>query len=145
MNDKTHSAHPRCACGRPLFKAAKAGARVSKSDPYLYCRSATCSEARPDVQALPSAEYVAKQPATRALASRKKSLPTSAVQGEAPQIAKARARIRELLATVAPKGTPRSAVGLVLALVTQETGDKAAANALIREHNLEELFGLVPQ
>ena len=54
------------------------------------------------------------------------------------------ARIKELLKD-ATAGAPRSAIGLVLALVSQETGNKLAANELIREHKLDELFGIQVQ
>lgn len=60
---------------------------------------------------------------------------------EPEPIAKARTRIKELLGEVAGDA-PRSAIGLVLAIVSQETGNQKAAEALISEFKLDELFGL---
>lgn len=62
--------------------------------------------------------------------------------GEEPQaIRDARARLRALIAA-ATKDAPRSSIGIVLAIVNQETGNHAAANALIDELALEKRFGI---
>jgi hypothetical protein len=60
---------------------------------------------------------------------------------EPDPIAKARVRIKELLGEVAGDA-PRSAIGLVLAIVSQETGNQKAAEALIDEFKLDATFGL---
>lgn len=60
---------------------------------------------------------------------------------EAEPLAKARERIRGLISDVAA-GAPRQSVGLVLALLSQETGSQAAANALIDEFDLASKYGL---
>lgn len=61
---------------------------------------------------------------------------------EEPQaIREARARLRGLIAA-ATKDAPKPSVGIVLAIVNQETGNHAAANALIEEYGLERLFGI---
>lgn len=61
---------------------------------------------------------------------------------EEPQaIRDARVRLRALI-TQATKDAPKPSVGIVLAIVNQETGNHAAANALIDELGLEKLFGI---
>lgn len=60
---------------------------------------------------------------------------------EPDAIREARKRLRTLI-THATAGAPRPSVGLVLAIVNQETGNHAAANALIDEYSLERLFGI---
>lgn len=60
---------------------------------------------------------------------------------EAEPLAQARERIRGLIGDVAA-GAPRQSVGLVLALLSQETGSQAAANALIDEFDLASKYGL---
>lgn len=60
------------------------------------------------------------------------------VEPEHPSIAKARERIRGLVEQAAGDTAP-NIVGLTLALVSQETGNHAAANALIDEYSLEAL------
>jgi hypothetical protein len=42
----------------------------------------------------------------------------------------------------ATQDAPRSSIGIVLAIVNQETGNHTAANALIDEYGLERLFGI---
>jgi hypothetical protein len=53
----------------------------------------------------------------------------------------ARARLRSMIAQTT-KDAPRASVGIVLAIVNQETNNHAAANALIDEYGLERLFGI---
>lgn len=60
---------------------------------------------------------------------------------EPESIREARERLRALIAE-ATKDAPRPSVGIVLAIVNQETGNHAAANALIEEYGLERLFGI---
>lgn len=61
---------------------------------------------------------------------------------EEPQaIRDARVRLRALI-TQATKDAPKPSVGIVLAIVNQETGNHAAANALIDELGLEKRFGI---
>ena len=47
-----------------------------------------------------------------------------------------------MMITAATKDAPKPSVGIVLAIVNQETGNHAAANALIDEYGLERLFGI---
>lgn len=61
--------------------------------------------------------------------------------GEPPAVAKARARIRALLESVT-KDAPKVSVGLVLAILNQETGNHKAANQLIDDFKLDQVFGL---
>ncbi len=65
--------------------------------------------------------------------------PPRVVEPEA--IMKARERLRELLQE-ATAGAPREAVGLVLAILSQETKSQKAAEALIDEFQLDKKFGL---
>lgn len=37
----THPVHPRCECGRALYKS-KTPARVTKADAWAYCRNRNC-------------------------------------------------------------------------------------------------------
>lgn len=60
---------------------------------------------------------------------------------EPQTIRDARARLRVLIAE-ATKDAPKPSVGIVLAILNQETGNHAAANALIDELGLEKLFGI---
>lgn len=61
---------------------------------------------------------------------------------EEPQaIREARERLRALIAE-ATRDAPRPSIGIVLAIVNQETGNHAAANALIEEYGLERRFGI---
>jgi hypothetical protein len=62
--------------------------------------------------------------------------------GEPDAIRSARQRLRSMIAA-ATKGAPKPSVGIVLAIVNQETGNHAAANALIDEYGLERLFGIM--
>ena len=66
---------------------------------------------------------------------------SNAPDDEPQTIREARARLRGLIAA-ATKDAPRSSVGIVLAILNQETGNHAAANALIEELGLEKLFGI---
>lgn len=66
---------------------------------------------------------------------------TQAASGEPEAIRDARKRLRGMINAVA-KGAPKPSVGIVLAIVNQETGNHAAANALIDEYGLERLFGI---
>jgi hypothetical protein len=61
--------------------------------------------------------------------------------GEPGPIREARARLRSMIAQ-ATQDAPRSSIGIVLAIVNQETGNHTAANALIDEYGLERLFGI---
>lgn len=60
---------------------------------------------------------------------------------EPEAIREARARLRAMI-VAATKDAPKPSVGIVLAIVNQETGNHAAANALIDEYGLERLFGI---
>lgn len=144
MSDRTHQPHPRCSCKRPLYKSFEKGARVKREDPYRFCRNKACEGyGAAGVRVVKNdAPTAAERPPVRARVSRAKR--ATKPKGEPAVIQKARKRIAALVKEVR-QDAPASAVGLVLALVTQETGDKAAANALILQHKLDEKFGLLPQ
>lgn len=98
----------------------------------------------------PPAEKAAKaapEPAPKPVSKRgraRAAVPASAVPPkptEPEPIAKARRRIKDILSEVV-KGHPREAAGLVLAILSQETGNQRAAEALIDEYKLDTKFGL---
>jgi len=61
---------------------------------------------------------------------------------ELPAVAKTRDRIRALLTKAQIDKSSKVTIGIALALLSQETGNHAAANALIVEHKLDVLLGL---
>lgn len=61
---------------------------------------------------------------------------------EPEPVAVARQRLRAIVSQLV-EGRPPSAVGLVLAILNQETGNHAAANALIDELGLTAAFGIL--
>jgi hypothetical protein len=61
---------------------------------------------------------------------------------ESPAVAAARKKLEPLVKMLAPSDSPPAAVGLVMALLNQQTGNKSAANLLIDEYKLDKLFGL---
>lgn len=67
--------------------------------------------------------------------------PKQEVAEEPEAIAKARARLKVLLKQ-ATDGAPDQSIGLVLAILNQETGNTKAANVLIDDYGLEKAFGL---
>lgn len=71
----------------------------------------------------------------------KKSAKALASKEEPDAIRKARERIRAFVREVT-KDAPKASIGIVLALVNQETGSHKAANALIDELDLEKSFGI---
>lgn len=64
-----------------------------------------------------------------------------AASDEPLPIRAARQRLRAMIEAVS-KDAPRPSIGIVLAIVNQETGNHAAANALIDEYGLESMFGI---
>ena len=148
-----HTSHPKCkSCGRALFKGTTVGSKVKPSDPYQYCRNAKCAEycakhapeqdapkllaPDPPKGGPASVEVIAKTERPLRRRARPASDRTTKPQDSSP-VATARARIRMLVA----EGDP-AALGLTLALLNQEVGNQAAANALIDEYKLDEKFGL---
>lgn len=72
----------------------------------------------------------------------KKNPEATPVASEEPEaVQKARKRLKGMIEQ-AVGDAPPEAIGLVLAIVTQETGNHAAANALISEYRLDKVFGL---
>lgn len=60
---------------------------------------------------------------------------------ESQVVQDARKRLKPLIEQVV-KGRPESAIGLVLAILNQETGHYEAANKLIDEYKLDTMFGI---
>lgn len=112
-------------------------------------------EPAPDVERVPALAQEAQEEQTATLRrlprKRRARVPIGSDQPangnggdkeEEPQaIRDARVRLRTLIAA-ATKDAPKPSVGIVLAIVNQETGNHAAANALIDELGLEKLFGI---
>jgi hypothetical protein len=61
--------------------------------------------------------------------------------GEHEAVAKARKALKPLIEQTT-KGKEPISIGLVLAILNQETGNNAAANVLIEEYKLDKIFGL---
>jgi hypothetical protein len=61
---------------------------------------------------------------------------------EHPAVQKARVQLEPLVKMLAPSEAPPASIGLVMALLNQATGNKAAANLLITEYGLDKKFGL---
>jgi hypothetical protein len=147
-----HPPHPKCpSCGRALYKSALKGGKVAKGDPWAFCRNEACvhhgvNQTMPRPTSPPSAgSELGKQTTTvkhthRRLRRRTVPAPTP-MSKEPDTIRNARQRIRSIVKSVV-HDKERSAVQLVLAMVNQETGNTAAANCIIKEYRLDELFGL---
>lgn len=129
-------AHPKCVgCARALYKSLEAGAVVATSDPFAYCRNPKCARYGKTPEQAKEDGRAAK---SKAINARRRARPAA----PADPLAAARVQVREVLAQVAEGESPQ-AVGLVLALLSLETGNHRAANALIEEHQLGK-FGLEP-
>ncbi len=144
---------PKCPkkCGKAFYKRMDKG-QVRKSDPYAWCRNKKCSEYNQDqtggqsrFKPIPvkvkgiviKTIHCPPDPIEQAVKKAMKEDP----EQEPEAVTKARNRIRDVLKAVEAKfGT--NAVGLALAIVSQETGSDEAANALIAEYRLSELYGI---
>ena len=135
---------PKCPeCGKAMYKRMDVGG-VKKTDPYAWCRNGACSlHNRPQETSRfsPLGEKITTGvPALdEAMA---KGLPSVPAEPEA--VAKARARIKDVM-DAAETQFGSNAVGLALAIVTQELGNHEAANALIAEYDLAKRFGIEPR
>jgi hypothetical protein len=128
--------------------------QVLPSDPYAWCRNPACkhynkdqtgkSRFNPlDSDGVPKRtkkprKAVAKTP------PEPKSEPIEPPDTEPEAVQKARARIKAVLDATEAQFSPGH-VGLALAIVSQETGNDEAANSLIHEYNLTELYGIQPR
>jgi len=160
MPARTHKGRPKqpkCPhCKKPLFKRMDAG-QVQKTDPYGWCRNEACDwfnksqTDEPSFTPLPPGATPktggctrvkkGRKPAPKARKAKPKAEPPR--PGETEAVTKARARIRSVVdAAEAQFGA--NTIGLALAIVSQETGNQDAANLLIKEYNLTELFGIQP-
>lgn len=164
MSKGAHPKHPPCPeCGKALYKAAVKGTQVKKADPWAFCRNANCKLCGMNqvtasdghgvaITAKPKPKPEASKPPSK---PPPKPKPTHTKQPEKPPeptgdepeaVHKARFRIREVLrkALAGTDATPTT-VGITLALVSQETGNHAAANAIIDEYKLTDLLGIQKQ
>jgi len=145
-----HSAHPRCVCGKAMYKwmgkhAEHANKSPSPAMPYAYCRNAKCelfganqSEATP--QKVPKGKRKAKSKPQRPLCAGCGKVECACPPEEHEAVTKARARIRQ---TLGGNGAyAHSMIGLTLTVMAQEIGNKSIANQLIDEYKLTELFGI---
>jgi len=157
MVTKKHKGRPKqptCPhCKRPLFKRMDAG-QVQKSDPYSWCRNKSCAwynKSQTDDSSftpLPGdgsgCKRLKKKKLRKKVKATKKAIAAKPKQTEAEPVTKARERIKRVL-EAAEKQYGANAIGLALAIVSQETGNQKAANLLIEEYNLIELYGILPQ
>lgn len=153
-----HVAHPKCpTCSKALFKSFERGGRVRTSDPYRFCRNADCAASGPGgvteapSKPVPKAAEPAKEVAPSAkppMKPKRRALPATdapakpADPAEPEAIRTARKQLRELIKATA-SGKEKAAVGLILAICTQETGNHAAANVLIEQYGLDKKFGIL--
>lgn len=146
---KAHPKHPRCpSCGMAMYKSPIKGKQVKASDPWAFCRNQKCRLCAQDQSGGASGAVGAAKPAKpkgngkKPSQSRKAKPSKPAPRPESEPVSKARARIRALLSKAVPEGTDKATVGIVLALVSQETGNHRAANALIDEYGLVDALGI---
>lgn len=147
----SHPSHPKCpSCGLSLYKSPVKGAKVKPSDPWKFCRNAHCSSFSGEelvsvekaVERVPRRKRPLKIPKVLENAVKKIPVepPKPAEPAENPHVALARKQIRVVLETIT-KGKEPVAIGLILAVLNQETGNYDAANSLIEKYDLEKLFG----
>ena len=137
---KAHPKHPRCpSCGMAMYKSSIKGKQVKASDHWAFCRSQKCALVARN-QAANGHDFSPK-PKLKAKARARTQVSPQA-SAESDSVAKARARVRELVSKAVPEGTAKATVGIVLALVSQETGNHRAANALIDEYGLADALGI---
>ena len=161
-----HQPHPKCpGCSRALYKAMDKGSKVSPEDPYQFCRNSACpcwgwrtDDSAPAPEAQTAAQEVEQEqpepaptaPAPpegarllRRRAPHKAGNPPPALPPSVPvdepksPVDAARESLRLLVGTQKwddPKAA--AAVGLTLALLSQETGNHEAANVLIDKYDL---------
>lgn len=165
MSGNIHAPHPKCTCGKSLYKCADKGGQPKKSDPYIYCRNPNCTSTAaalatmkatlpevvkkvPDASVakhlpLSRSEQIARNEFKEREESKKppkpvrKAIPaTEAPPPDNEVVRAARAKIAVLIQSSAAEA------GLILALLNQGTGHLAEANAIIKEFDLEAKFGL---
>ena len=147
---------PKCPkCGKALYKRMDTG-QVLPADPYAWCRNKACSNYNRDQDG--KSRFPPLKGKRRKKKQTKPSLPkllppsrlSTAVgtgragRAEGAAVAKARARIKAVIDATEEQYGPE-AIGLALAIVSQETGNHAAANSLIREYRLLEKYGIQPK
>ena len=170
MVDKKHPKHPRCpGCSKAMYKGLKGDKAPKKTDPWRFCRNKKCELFLRDqtisgeptvVGAKPVAdekkrgdqiaqdlldappEKVATKKVVKAHGPQLQSLLAGNGRAEHQAIAITRARIRATLEEAGAGDYDHNIVGIALALLSQETGNHAAANALIDEYKLDERFGI---
>ncbi len=108
--------------------AAKAASKAAKE-------ARIAARAQPTPETKPTSKRGRKRAAVPASEAPKRP-------AEPEPIAKARRRLKELLGQVIPGGASKASAGLVLAILSQETGNHKAAEALIDEYKLDTTFGL---
>jgi hypothetical protein len=152
-----HEKHPPCPrCGKAMYKTSAVGKPSRKSDPYAFCRNDKCKYSiykgskaeREKVSSAAKQSVVEKhdQPKeTKAepLKTKRRARPASeaATPPEPFVIAETRAKVKLVLARAIPEETPKVAIGLMLAVLNHELGSYEAANSIIRQYQLGQLFG----
>lgn len=123
-------------CGKAMYKApleAK-GKSVKKEWPYAYCRNASCGLFGKN-QSLADGNHQSTQ--SKVLSPATSALP---LPEEHPAVKKARRRIGEAIR--GKKSVAPNMVGLALTVMAQEIGSFKAANALIDDFGLADLYGI---
>ena len=151
-----HRPHPSCPeCGRALYKSFEKGFRVSKSEPFRFCRGEGCSLSGP--QGLPPEKVKEAEMAPRGnrrrrsipAADRPKSVTSDASAAAASEPSPPEPKpseasedqtkaVREAFHSLS-KGKPQKAVVFTLAVALQEAGENLVANLLIEKHGLSEM------
>jgi hypothetical protein len=147
---------PKCpSCGKALYKRMNPG-QVLPLDPYSWCRNKLCALWNTDQtersrfgplkgKAKGKAKRKGKKPPPAKPLLPKQSVLDVGVEGqEQAAVAKARARIKAVIDATEEQYGPE-AIGLALAIVSQETGNHEAANSLIKEYKLLEKYGIKPK
>lgn len=162
---------PRCAvdalgCGKALYKRMDSGT-VRPDDSYAWCRNQGCAhynipqaksrfhpiaqvKLTPVVEPVPVSKKSAVKPKAKPkgdlgqLSKLIDSAPTLLAPTENAVVLTARERIQQVIAGV-EQAYSRNIIGLALAIVAQELGSYDAANKLIEEYKLQELYGILPR
>lgn len=144
---------PKCPkCGKALYKRMDTG-QVLPVDPYAWCRNTACSDYNrdqdgksrfPPLKGKRRKKRQTKPTPPKLLPPSRLSTAVDTGRTEAAAVAKARARIKAVIDATEEQYGPE-AIGLALAIVSQETGNHTAANSLIKEYGLLEKYGIQPK
>lgn len=161
---------PKCDCGKALYKRMDAGP-VKTSDPYGWCRNPDCdhynkdqsgesrfsaldaSEAKPKSAGKAAVDAAlgngnGKKPKQEKAKASKLKLADRPAKADKPVIVaetdeeKARKRIAKIIKRGGTDESVKASLGMVLAILNEQTGSKDAGNALVTEFKLDSLYGI---